>query len=144
MNDFNIVKKLRQLNNLVRRTVDNSETKKMIDDVTGTNGFIIAYLSDHSGNDVFQKDLEEEFGITRSTASKIISLMEKKGLVRRLSVPNDARLKKLELTERSQELSALMNEDRKRIEDKIITGFTEDELCTLQSFIERMKANINS
>jgi len=144
MKNYFIVKRLRQLNHLVRRTIDNSESKKAIDNVSGTNGFIIAYLTDRSNSDVFQRDIEAEFGITRSTASKILSLMEKKGLVKRCGVPNDARLKKLVLTERAMEFSAMMNADRKRIEEKTIQGFSEEELETLTEYIERMKKNLNS
>lgn len=42
---------------------------------------------------IFQKDLETEFCIGRSTVTNILNLMEKKGFVRRESVSYDARLK---------------------------------------------------
>ena len=71
MQNGNIGIELRYLNNLIRRYVDNKLHKKYIDSVTGTNGWIIGYIADHG--DVYQKDLETEFGITRSTASKAVS-----------------------------------------------------------------------
>ena len=131
---------LRYLNNLIRRYVDNKLHKKYIDSVTGTNGWIIGYIADHG--DVYQKDLEAEFGITRSTASKVVSLMVQKGLVEHRSVPQDARLKKLVLTDKALELSKLMNQDHEAVETTLKKGFTEEELSNLHSYIERMKQNI--
>lgn len=48
---------------------------------------------------VFQRDIEREFSITRSTVTNILQLMERKGYIERRSVPQDARLKQLVLTE---------------------------------------------
>ena len=53
----------------------------------------------HRDEPVFQRDIEREFSITRSTVTNILQLMERKGYIQRLSVPQDARLKQLVLTE---------------------------------------------
>ena len=140
MQNGNIGIELRYLNNLIRRYVDNKLHKKYIDSVTGTNGWIIGYIADHG--DVYQKDLETEFGITRSTASKVVSLMVQKGLIEHRSVPQDARLKKLVLTDKALELSKLMNQDHEAVEKTLKKGFTEEELVNLHSYIGRMKQNI--
>ncbi len=131
---------LRYLNNLIRRYVNNNLNKRLIDSVTGTNGWIIGYIAEHG--DVYQKDLEAEFGITRSTASKVVSLMVQKGLIEHKSVPQDARLKKLVLTDKAIELSKLMQQDHEAIERTLKKGFTEEELDQLHTYMERMKQNI--
>lgn len=92
------------LNNAVRRYIDRyAEGKKALDNLTCSNGWIIGYVCEmkERGNDVYQRDLENNFGITRSTTSKVLGLMEKKGLVERVSVSHDARLKKIVPTDRS-------------------------------------------
>ena len=99
--------RLRGLSHRIHRFFENSPNKKTIDSITGTHGWIIAFLACNKGKDVFQKDVEREFDVTRSTASKVIDLMEQKGLVTREKVPCDARLKKLVLTQKAQELSEL-------------------------------------
>ena len=137
-----IGKELRSLNNLIRRYLENHAHKKTVDNITGTNGWIIGYLSDHMGRDVFQRDLEEEFGITRSTASRVIDLMVRKGLVERQSVARDARLKKLVLTEKALEISGWMHEDGIHLEQTLLKGFTQDEIEALRASIERMKSNL--
>ena len=45
--------------------------------------------------DIYQKDIEKEFQIRRSTATGILQLLEKNGFVIRETVEWDARLKKL-------------------------------------------------
>ncbi len=142
MGEMYIGHELRIIQNLTKRLIENSPNKKQIDNITGTNGWIIAYLTDHSCRDVYQKDLEKEFGITRSTASKVINLMVQKGLVEHQPVPHDARLKKLVLTEKSQELSELIKKDHKQIEAKLTKGFSDKELEVLKGYLERIRTNL--
>lgn len=142
MGEMYIGHELRIIQNLTKRLIENSPNKKQIDNITGTNGWIIAYLTDHSCRDVYQKDLEKEFGITRSTASKVINLMVQKGLVEHQPVPHDARLKKLVLTEKSRELSELIKKDHKQIEAKLTKGFSDKELEVLKGYLERIRTNL--
>ena len=141
--EIRIGRELHSLNNMIMRFVDSRTNKRTVDSLTGTNGWIIGYIAKHYEKDVFQKDLEKEFGITRSTASKVVDLMEKKGFIRRVSVPEDARLKKLVLTEKSMEIASMMQEDREKIEGTITKGFSDEEIHLLSSFIERIKKNIS-
>lgn len=138
-----IAKELRSLNNQIRRYFDNKTNKKQVEEATGTNAWIIAYIADHAERDVYQKELEDVFGVTRSTASKVINLMVQKGLVERKSVPHDARLRKLVLTPRALELRALMEEDRRIIEAQVVKGFSEEEILQLNSYIQRIKNNVH-
>ena len=139
-----ISRELRILNNTIHRYVDSSPIKKEIENVTGTNGWIIAYLADHEEEDIYQRDLEKEFGITRSTTSKVIALMEKKGLVGREKVACDDRLKKIVLTEKSQILADKFRRDTMNTEQKLIRGFSQEELEILHSFLSRMRENMTS
>ncbi|MBU3874589.1 MarR family transcriptional regulator [Faecalicatena sp. AGMB00832] len=136
-------RELRVLDNLIKRFIDNQMNGVQIDRITGSNGWIIAYLRDHPSGPVYQKDLESEFNITRSTASKVVNLMEEKGLIRRESVPEDARLKKLTLMPKAIALGEEMERNRDIVEAQIVKGFTEDELEQFYSYIERIKKNVS-
>ena len=70
-----------------------------VEQATPMHGWIIGYLYRHRDTPVFQRDIEREFSITRSTVTNILQLMERKGYIERRSVPQDARLKQLVLTE---------------------------------------------
>ncbi|MDE7194796.1 MAG: MarR family winged helix-turn-helix transcriptional regulator [Oscillospiraceae bacterium] len=134
--------RLRMLNNAIRRYMDRCSRKSELDHLTCSNGWIIGYIDD-AGGSVFQKDLEGEFGITRSTASKVIILMEKKGMLKREGVSHDARLKKIMLTEKSMEVIKIMREDRERMEARLTKGFTPQELEVLYGFFDRIQANLD-
>ncbi len=133
---------LRQLNNLITRYMDRSPVKQQVNKITGTNGWIIGYIAKHSEKDLFQKDLEHRFGITRSTASKVLTLMERKGLIIRQSVPYDARLKKITLTQKALEINEMAKADGELFEKTLTEGFSDGELDTLQDYLERMKRNM--
>ncbi len=133
---------LRSLNNAVRRYLENKEPPVTGDRITCSNAWIIGYLARAEG-DVFQRDLEVEFGITRSTISKVIILMEKKGIITRVGVMSDARLKKLVLTEKGEEIARKMKENGDRMEAQLTKGFTEEELSRLSDYMRRMKENLD-
>ena len=99
---------IKALNNLIKRRVEMSETKEEVEHLTGVHGFVIGYISDHDDEDIFQRDIEEKFEIRRSTATGIINLMEKNGLIIREKVDYDARLKKLVLTDKAREINKLV------------------------------------
>lgn len=135
---------LRSLSHLIYRFIENLPNKKQIESMTGTNGCIIGYLAENNDRDVFQKDIEKAFGITRSTASKVINLMEQKGLVERQSVSYDARLKKIVMTDKSKAISHLMAEDMDLVESVLTDGFSSEEKKALYNYLQRMKQNLKS
>ena len=143
-NQRTVSAELRTLTRRIHRFIENSPNKKQIDSVTGTNGWIIAYLSCKKDVDVFQRDVEKEFDITRSTASKVIDLMEQKGLVERQKVSSDARLRKLSLTPKAKKISALFEKDQKLHEETLTKGFTPEEKQNLYEYIKRMKNNLGA
>lgn len=142
MHNKPIAMEIHALDNLIRRRAENSKSLQYVKSVTGTNGWIIGYIADHIDEDIYQKDLEEKFSITRSTASKVIKLMEHKGLIERHSVPHDARLKKLVLTESAIDLHKELVEDLNKIELVLLKDFSKEEKELLLSFLKRLKSNM--
>ena len=94
---------MRRVNNLISRRVNYYSRENGVEDVTAMHGWILAYLYQYQDREIFQRDIERAFSITRSTVTNILQLMEKKGYIRRMSVPQDARLKRLVLTEAGAE-----------------------------------------
>lgn len=142
MEEILVGRELRSLNNLIRRYFEFATHKKEIETITGNNGWIIGYLSENKDRDIYQKDLEEHFTITRSTASRVLSRMEQKGLIERQTVPRDARLKKIVLTEKAWQIKGLMREDIAKLEQTLLKGFTGEEKQALAAYIRRMKQNV--
>ncbi len=71
-----------------------------LDEIALMHGWILRYLYEHQDKEIYQKDIEKYFGICRSAVTNIIQTLEKKGYICRASVANDARLKKVMLTEK--------------------------------------------
>ena len=62
------------------------------------------HMEEVRGNSVYQRDIEEVFRIKRSSVTSVLQTLEKKGLIYRESVPGDARMKKLVLTDAAREM----------------------------------------
>ena len=90
---------IRRVDNLIFRRINQFARANGVEQATPMHGWIIEYLYRHRDEPVFQRDIEREFSITRSTVTNILQLMEHKGYIQRQSVPQDARLKQLLLTE---------------------------------------------
>lgn len=87
---------IRSLHNVVNRYLRVTRPEEA-EDVSNGNVDIIVYLARHDNEEIFPQDIEQRFGVTRSTSSRVLGLMEQKGLIARESVKRDARLKKIVL-----------------------------------------------
>ncbi len=136
-----VVREINKLNHILKRSCGISDIKAQIDNVTGSNGWIIGFLAENRDTDIFQRDIEEKFSIRRSTVSNIIQLMEKKDLIRRESVDYDARLKKLVLTERAMEIHSIMDRHIEEQDKLLKKGISDEELEAFFGVIEKIKKN---
>ena len=134
---------LRILSRNINNYFINYGNRKKIEKITGSGGWIISYIAENYNRDVFQRDLEKEFDITRSTASKNVDLLVENGFITREPVDYDARLKKLVLTEKAREIFKIMRSDRADLETQMLEGFSDDEKKQLRSFLKRIAANLD-
>lgn len=133
---------VRRLSNLIKRDVEKSRIQLGVEDIKGINGWAIAYFYENREKDIFQKDFESHFSIRRSTASVILKTMEQKGLISRVSVENDARLKKIMLTEKAVDIhKKIMNEIEER-EKKLRKNVSEEDLKVFFKCMQRFCANM--
>lgn len=133
---------LKKLDNLAQRYLYSMYQRKEFQDCSLMNMWVSDFLFDHQGTDIYQKDIEKEFFINRATASKMLSLMEEKQLVRRTPSETDARQKKIELLQKGYELQKLCVVVRNDMEKKMTYGFTEEEIESFKNMCRRMLANM--
>ena len=127
---------------LIKRVLDNNSQKEYIDKLTGTHGWALGYLHRNRDRDIFQKDFEKEFDIRRSTASHILSLMEENGMITRESVPYDARLKKIVLTEKAMNIQEEVMQFFDKLEQEFERNITKEELEIFYSVLDKINYNI--
>lgn len=128
---------------IIRELFSTSRHRKIESEI-GTNWWIIGYIDRNRGHDVFQKDLEKEFSVSRSTASKNVDLLIRNGFISRENVDYDARLKKLVLTDKANEILDLMKKNDEELENRITKNFTEMELCDLRKYLHRISENLET
>ncbi|OUP48882.1 MarR family winged helix-turn-helix transcriptional regulator [Lachnoclostridium sp. An181] len=92
--------------------------------------------------EIYQKDIEEEFQIRKSTATGILQLMEKNGFIKRESVARDARLKKLLPTAKSLALRNDILQNIQKVEQKMLHGIPEFELEMCMNTLQKMSENL--
>ena len=94
--------------------------------------------------DLYQKDLEKEFKVRRSTASEYLRLLEKKGYLYRECAKEDARLKKIIPTEKAVCLRGQLLKSIERTEERIRQGIPEEDLKVFFRVLKQISANLSS
>ena len=132
-------KEIRSLDNMLMRNLFCQVKKFGLDEMTVMHGWIIGFLYNNRDRDIFQKDVETEFSIGRSTVTNILKLMEKKGYIRREAVPQDGRLKRLVLLDKGMALNQTMRELAARLDADTMKGITDEELDVFYGVIRKLK-----
>lgn len=134
---------IKTLDNLFFRNLMSYEiVNDHMDEVTVMHSWILGFLYANPDKDIFQKDIETEFSIARSTVTCIVKLMEKKGYIKRESVEQDARLKKLVLTETGRKMHELHMNDIDVLEERSKRKIDEEDLKIFWKVAEQLKRNL--
>lgn len=134
---------IKTVHQLLKRDFDKLIITDETKNLTSVQKWVLGYLSDHIDEDVFQRDLEEEFSIRRSTATGILQLMEKSDLITREPVPYDARLKKIVLTERACKIQDEIHKKIKEHHKRLTKGINPDEIEVFLNVMEKIKQNLD-
>ncbi|MDO4336732.1 MAG: MarR family winged helix-turn-helix transcriptional regulator [Eubacteriales bacterium] len=127
------------LSNKLRRKLDMLSSRK---DFSGSQGRTLHFLLAQT-DDIFQKDIEEEYSIRPSTATELLKQMEKNGLIVREPVAYDNRLKKIVLTEKALSYKQQVVEDLTALEETLVEGISEEDLKVFFRVIEKMMDNLS-
>lgn len=128
---------------MIKRQIDERITQTIDRDLTVPQCHVIGYISRRSKfSDVFQKDIETEFGLHRSSVSLMLNHMEANGFIQRISVVHDARLKKIVLTEKALQLQFKIEEGIMESNEKILKGITEEEQEKFIKLLKKMQKNL--
>lgn len=93
--------------------------------------------------DIYQKDVEKEFQIRRSTATGTLQILEKNGFILREPVKQDMRLKKLVPTEKAKGVRQHILENIRYIEALLMRDIPEEKLTICREVLEQMSANLS-
>ena len=133
MENRRIIRDMHCVSNKLSRQLDNLLSTHMQFAILS---FITRYTKD--GKDVFQKNLENYFDIRPSSVSSILSLMEEKKLIKRVSVKNDARLRKIILTTEGTKKYNDVHAKVIMFENKIKSLFSDDEIKVFFNVLDKL------
>ena len=133
--------RMRLIHNCIHKHME-AKRRANEDDVTGMQRWILIYLKKQGEKEIYQKDIEQEFRVSRATASNMLQLMERKGLINRETASCDARRKKLMLTPEARKLLDRAEQDIYEMEARIQDGFSEEEKKKLREYLDRIMKNI--
>ena len=137
--------RIKTLSNLMKRNMD-KHFGPQHDRATMMQTWIIGFvqLRDSEGKDTFQKDIEEEFSINRSTTSEMLTLMSKRKLIKRVPVDYDGRLKKIVLTHKSLEIHEWINQTMIQLHEKLTNGLSSEEIEIFMDITDKMIRNLST
>ncbi len=128
-----------KLSNKLRRKIDAFSSKK---DFSSSQGRVLHFLLAQT-RDVFQKDIEEEYGLRPPTATELLKKMEQNGLIHREAAADDARLKRIVLSGKAMQYKDIVIEDITNLEQELTKGISKKELAVFFNVIEKMLENIS-
>lgn len=129
-----------RLSNQIRRRLD---TVFAGTDLGGSQGRVLHFILAQNC-DLFQKDIEEEFKLRPSSATGILQLMEKNGYIKRVSMPHDARLKKIIPTEKANALKDIVMHDLLQLEIDLKANIKEQDLEMFFQVLDQMSKNLSA
>ena len=129
---------IKKLNMLISGQLRQATSINELNEVTNTHGYVLKYLAQRENEEVFQRDIEKEFAISRPTVSEIINAMEKNGMVERKAVERDARLKQIIITEKGKALNALVRQEFDAFEERLSGLITPEEEQALEEIIRKL------
>lgn len=128
-----------KLSNKLRRKIDAFSSRE---NFSGSQGKVLHFLLAQT-NDVFQKDIEEEYSLRPPTATVLLKKMEQNGLIYREAAENDARWKKIIVSEKALQYKDIVMADILNLEKELTQGISENDLDVFFSVVEKMLDNIS-
>lgn len=133
---------VRMLNHQLKRNQKPEEAVED-DELTPMQRHILNYiLLETLHRDIYQKNLEEEFQVRKSTVSGILKLIEKNGCIYRESVKEDARLKRILPTKKAEALRPSILEHIHETEIRMTEGVSEQDLFLCKKVLYQMCQNL--
>ncbi len=105
---------------------------------TRTLGFLLM----NPDKELYQKDIERELNIRRSTATELLNVLERDGYLIRKSVVSDKRLKKLLPTQKAKDLGMRIFLDMQNLEKLLSKDIAQEDLEVFYRVTAQMKRNL--
>lgn len=127
------------LANRLRREIDALSFRGQY---SGTEGKALHFILAHEDSELFQKDLEDEFGLRPPSASALVKKLEQDGLISRVPVSYDGRLKKIVPSEKARQNREKVLHDVQDLEDRLLRDISEQDQTRWLEITKKMIENL--
>lgn len=135
-------REIKSLNNLLYRTIECESSKVGI---SLAQSRILSYIIKKSKEKpIFQKDIELEFNIRRSSVTDHLQRLEKKGYIKRVEASIDKRLKEIIATPLGIEIQKKTYDQVIEFERILVQGIDSHEIDVFYKVIDKIKENIEN
>ena len=110
-------------------------------DVTPDQWTVLCALWEAEG--LHQQALADHTHKDRHTMTRILHVMEKKGLVRRMADKSDSRRQLIQLTDQGRALQDRLIPIAEAVMETALTGRTEEDLKRLRTMLRRVLVNLD-
>ncbi len=138
-----IIYQVKALDHMLRRRMEGLIRESGFEGVSMINGLIIAYLAANEGKDIYQKDIEKQFKIGKSSLAGTLKSMEEKGYILRQAGEEDSRLKKVCITDKAKSYIQKIEQGQLQIEEILCRGIAQEELETFLQVVKKMQDNLS-
>ncbi|HYF81245.1 MAG TPA: MarR family transcriptional regulator [Symbiobacteriaceae bacterium] len=108
--------------------------------LTGSQFELLRHVLDQDGIEL--RSLQERLHISSATITRLVDGLVSRGLVRRVTAPEDARVKMLFVTDLGRELGKEVHRRAAEIEARMVAGFSPAEQALAKEFCARMVTNL--
>lgn len=103
---------------------------------------VLEYLKKHGT--CTQNEVAKAMNVSPASMAVSIKRMQKTGLVEKVSDKTDLRCNKVSLTEKGLRCASEISARFEEMDEKIFSGFSDDELKQFNSYIERINKNLSA
>lgn len=103
---------------------------------------VLDFLKDHDG--AVQKDIAKGCHIEPASLSTILTGMEKSGLITRETNENNRRNLYIYMTDKGKAICEQVTEHFSQIEKKALSGFTEEEIENILTYLTKIHKNLEA
>ena len=133
-------KMINRISNRLRRR--SGKTQETIG-ITGAKGNILNYiLLESEKHNVYQKDIEKEFGLRPSTATEVLKNLEEEELIVRIQDEEDGRYKKIVFTDKAEMIRGALRGEIEKTEELLLKGITPEEQEIFMKITAKMLENL--
>lgn len=143
MEEKSIGFEIKSLNNLIARKIMKDAKLDSGINITHVQVKILYYLFNHQDHPVYQRDIEKELSIRRSTVSGIIKTMEKNNFIERVTSKEDARLKQIVISENIKKFTSSFKQKADQFDQLLSKDIPKEELEIFFKVVNQMKQNIS-